>query len=354
MLVARPALVARLALVALTALLAVKVHAEEAFDPRFAASRSLHRSLASRTAPVESFETGGAVIVEEDIYGTDSTDDSEEVAAFATATAESPCGPGWKLLWNDEFKFDGKLDNKAWSYLQGNGSDFGLVGWGNQEMQTYTKSSKNVRVSKGALNLIARREGNKVTSGAVRTFKKVAVTPKKNSVIRVDVTARFPRGTGLAPFVEMLPNDSPSNVLGSGHYGDWAQSGAIINAQRVNSNKGYTGGILYGGVSPNVAASTFEGKSMKDPTGVHTYSFEWSLSSMKWYLDAKRTFKTTGWYTNDTGKLPKGAPFDRPFYMMIGLAVGGDQTGATPAQVLKTLKKPQTFKIEYLQICESV
>lgn len=344
--------------VALVAMLAAgAVNAVEDFDPSRAGSRSRRRSLTSRTATVEEDSSFG-VLVEEDIYGNmvdaASTEEvDEEVSAFAAASAESPCGPGWKLLWNDEFKYD-KLDKKAWSYLEGDGTAFGIPGWGNNELQTYTKSSKNVRVSKGKLNLIARREGKKITSGALRTYKKVAVAPSKNGAIRVDVTMQLPSKTGLKPFVQMLPNESPSNVLGAGHYGDWSQSGAIINAQRTNTEKGYSGGILYGGVSPNVAASTFAVTNMKDSKGTHTFSTEWSLSSMKFYQDSKKVFTAKNWYTNDTGNVPKGAPFDKPFYIMVALAAGGDQTGVTPAQVAKTLSKPQSFKIDYLQVCEKL
>ncbi len=350
-------LLSKLALVAVLA--AGLVNAVEDFDPSRSASRSRSRLLKSRdsTVTVEADDSSSGVLVEEDIYGgmvDVASTEEEEVSVLATATEESPCGPGWKLLWNDEFKFSGKLDKKAWSYLEGDGTSFGIPGWGNNELQTYTKSSKNVRVKKGRLELIARRDGKEITSGAVRTYKKVAVVPKKNGVIRVDVTMKMPSKTGLKPFVQMLPNESPSNVLGEGHYGGWSQSGAIINVQRTNTEKGYSGGILYGGVSPNVVANTFVVDNMKDSKGTHTFSTEWSLSSMKFFQDSKRVHKAKDWYTNDTGKVQKGAPFDKPFYLMIAMAAGGDQTGATPAQVAKTLKKPQTFKIDYVQICEKV
>ena len=137
---------------------------------------------------------------------------------LATATDESPCGAGWNLLWNDEFKYSGKPDKDAWSYLEGDGTSFGIPGWGNNELQTYTKSSKNVRVSKGRLALIARRDGKDITSGAVRTYKKVAVAPKKKGVIRVDVdwvrrralvSQRF-----LVEAIEVKSNLEPKVLLG--------------------------------------------------------------------------------------------------------------------------------------------
>lgn len=105
------------------------------FNPAFSASRSLKRRTLSRVTPVDAGSSG--VLVEEDIYGTvdaASVSDSE-VSALAAATPESPCGPGWKLLWNDEFKYNGKLDKNAWSYLEGDGTSFGIPGWGNGELQ---------------------------------------------------------------------------------------------------------------------------------------------------------------------------------------------------------------------------
>ena len=191
-------MLSKLALVAMLAAGAVNAVEDLDFDPRRSASRSRRRSLNSRNSAVtiEADDSSSGVLVEEDIYGgmvdVASTEEEEEVAAFAAATDESPCGPGWKLLWNDEFKYTGKLDKNAWSYLEGDGRSFGIPGWGNNELQTYTKSSKNVRISNGKLNLIARRDGKVITSGAVRTYKNVAVAPKKNGVIRVDGVGGVP------------------------------------------------------------------------------------------------------------------------------------------------------------------
>ena len=81
------------------------------FDPAVAASRSLKRRTVSRVAPIANAGDTSGILVQEDIYASVEPasvgdDDGELVSAFAAATAESPCGPGWKLLWNDEFKFD--------------------------------------------------------------------------------------------------------------------------------------------------------------------------------------------------------------------------------------------------------
>jgi beta-glucanase (GH16 family) len=100
----------------------------------------------------------------------------------------------------------------------------------------------------------------------------------------------MPLGVGLWPSINLLPEDSPEFCLGCGYYGDWPQSGAITLSQRLNKDKDYTGGILYGGVAPSVAASTFSQKIASEPTGYHTYTLEWSSSKMKWKLDGKTVY----------------------------------------------------------------
>ena len=52
----------------------------------------------------------------------------------------------WKLVWSDEFKKDGLPDPAKWDY------DIGGSGWGNNELQYYTKARKeNARIENGKL-----------------------------------------------------------------------------------------------------------------------------------------------------------------------------------------------------------
>ena len=59
----------------------------------------------------------------------------------------------WRLVWADEFNYNGLPDPKKWSY------DVGGHGWGNKELQYYTDQRKeNARVEDGHLIIEARRE----------------------------------------------------------------------------------------------------------------------------------------------------------------------------------------------------
>lgn len=52
----------------------------------------------------------------------------------------------WKLIWSDEFNYNGLPDSSKWSY------DIGGKGWGNNESQYYTKAdTANAYVRDGEL-----------------------------------------------------------------------------------------------------------------------------------------------------------------------------------------------------------
>src|SRR3954462_2918136 len=59
----------------------------------------------------------------------------------------------WKLVWSDEFNYNGLPDSSKWSY------DKGGDGWGNHELEYYTTARKeNARVENGELVIEAIKE----------------------------------------------------------------------------------------------------------------------------------------------------------------------------------------------------
>ena len=61
----------------------------------------------------------------------------------------------WNLVWNDEFN-GSELDSNNWTHEIGTGSQNGLYGWGNSELQYY--QPQNSLVSNGTLKIIAQQE----------------------------------------------------------------------------------------------------------------------------------------------------------------------------------------------------
>ena len=60
-------------------------------------------------------------------------------------------------MCNDEFDSD-TLDTTKWAFQYGTGSEYGLDGWGNSELQYYTDREDNVRIEDGKLIITAVKE----------------------------------------------------------------------------------------------------------------------------------------------------------------------------------------------------
>lgn len=70
---------------------------------------------------------------------------------FITILAGAAQAGEWKLVWSDEFDYEGLPDKTKWDYEEG------FIR--NEEMQYYTRErSENVRVADGALVIEGRKE----------------------------------------------------------------------------------------------------------------------------------------------------------------------------------------------------
>ena len=82
-----------------------------------------------------------------------------DMADITVEDSSNPYTPsGWRMIWNDEFTGN-KLDTTKWNYQEGfllDENDINTAGWGNQELEYYTKD--NVSVSDGNLNIIMKKQ----------------------------------------------------------------------------------------------------------------------------------------------------------------------------------------------------
>ena len=93
-----------------------------------------------------------------------------------------------KLVWSDEFNTDGVPDTSKWGY------DLGSGGWGNNELEYYTNSSNNVKVTNGNLVITAIKQsfnGSDYTSARLLTKNKFSF-----AYGRIDVRAKLPASLG--------------------------------------------------------------------------------------------------------------------------------------------------------------
>jgi len=160
-----------------------------------------------------------------------------------TSVTNSAVAPGGSLtlVWSDEF--DGaQLDPELWFFETGDGSDQGIPGWGNNELEYYLPD--NAQVANGMLTITAREE-----SIAQYNYSSARINTRDRFAFkygRVEARMRLPAGQGLWPAFWMLPQDSV--------YGAWAASGEIdimeaVNLDGAGGNR-VLGTLHYGGTRP--------------------------------------------------------------------------------------------------------
>src|SRR6516162_6766876 len=129
------------------------------------------------------------------------------LVSFASAywhQASEPKAETWKLVWSDEF--DGKeIDRTKWDFDLGNGfynyeSNTWIKGWGNGELQYYTREPENVFVKDGMLHIRAVKEsydGCGYTSARLKTRKRDGSPLFSQRYGRFEFRAKLPTGRGV-------------------------------------------------------------------------------------------------------------------------------------------------------------
>lgn len=251
------------------------------------------------------------------------------LAAFATLSA-APAQAQYTLAWEDNF--DGTTVNTSkWAFQTGTGCPT-LCNWGNNELQYYR--AENATVAGGFLTITARQQafgGKSYTSARLRSLGLADFTYGK-----IEMRAKLPIGRGLWPAFWMLPTNSP--------YGNWPMSGEIDIMEYVGHQPAQVFGTLhygnpnqiYSSTSTSLASGTFH-------DGFHTFAIEWEPNRIRWLVDDVQYACKSNWISS-AGGYP--APFDKPFHMLLNLAVGGNLPGSPDGSTVF----PQEFVIDYVRV----
>ncbi|MET0405257.1 MAG: family 16 glycosylhydrolase [Cystobacter sp.] len=205
----------------------------------------------------------------------------------------------WVQIWSDEF--DGtSINTSNWHH--------NTTIHVNNEQQQYVDSSQNVQVSNGTLKLIARYQptnGYPYTSGRLESAGK-----REFSHGRVEARLKLPVGPGLWPAFWMLGNDI--NQVG------WPACGELDIMENVGYGE-WTSGALHG---PGYSGDTPINSRFYPNSSVsnwHVYRTDYSSTEIKWFIDDVLVKTATKGEVNRYGNWV----YDKPYYIILNLAVGG-------------------------------
>jgi beta-glucanase (GH16 family) len=171
-----------------------------------------------------------------------------------------------------------------------------------------------------------RSPSGKYTSGRIKTQGRFEVQYGK-----IEARIRIPRGQGGWPAFWMLGKDIPT--VG------WPRSGEIDIMENIGKEPSLVHGTVHGpgysGAKGITAARTVS------RGGFHIYGVEWTADSIDFQVDGRSYAKVTH------ASLPAGAQwaFDKPLFILLNLAIGGDWPGNPDSQHLS-----QSMLVDWVKV----
>ena len=228
-----------------------------------------------------------------------------------------------KVIFEDNFNGN-SLDEASWNFELGDGCP--NCGWGNNERQLYTKD--NVKVENGHLIITAEKSGDNYTSSRITTKDKVEF---KYGI--VEARLKLATGQGVWPAFWMLGADF--NEKG------WPACGEIDIMEYVGKQQDtiYTSLHTADSYGETINSRQTEVKGIEE--GFHTYKADWTKNSIIFSIDDAVVYTFSPEEKND-----ETWPFDKPFFVLLNLAVGGNFGGPEVDDSIF----PQEYIVDYIKV----
>lgn len=257
----------------------------------------------------------------------------------------------YNLVWSDEFDYSGAPDSTVWNFEQGFAR--------NEELQWYQK--ENAYCKDGLLIIEAKsekrdnpiyEEGSNDWRRSRRfiecTSSSITTSGKKEFLYgRFEVRARIPVGKGAWPAIWTLGNAM-----------EWPSCGEIdiMEFYRKSDVPHILANACWGTEqrwnakwqSKAVPFSHFLEKNPDWASEFHIWRMDWDETSIKLYLDDELLNEI---FLKDTynGSLGNNKnPFMQPHYILLNLAVGGINGGATVPEAF-----PMRYEIDYVRVYQN-
>ncbi len=232
------------------------------------------------------------------------------------------------LIWSDEFDYTGLPNSTYWNMETGGG------GWGNNELQYYTKREDNALVANGVLTITAKEEsygGRDYTSARITTQNKFDFKYGK-----IEARIKLPYGKGIWPAFWML-GDNISSV-------GWPVCGEIDIMEMVGGDNNGDNTVYSTLHWQHDGGHADYGESYKLSSGVfaddfHTFAVEWDTQEIRGYVDDIQ-------YFNADITPSQLSEFHNNFFIILNIAVGGNWPGSPNA----TTSFPQKMEIDYVRV----
>jgi beta-glucanase (GH16 family) len=238
----------------------------------------------------------------------------------------------WKLVWSDEFNYQGLPDPAKWTFEEGF--------LRNHESQYYTQARlENCRVEHGNLVIECRQDHFAPTNHAPVQYTSASITTKYKASWqygRIEVRAKIPQGKGVWPAIWTLG----TNVTTVG----WPRCGEIDIMEFVGKQPDHIYGTIHYALQGKPQANQGSFCTRRPVDGFHRYAIEWTPERIDFYFDEHKYHSVL---ISQAGP-PDRNPFCQPHFIILNFALGGDWGGP-----IDDAKLPQKFLIDYVRVYQA-
>ena len=259
---------------------------------------------------------------------------------------------GWKLVWNDEFDYEGQPNPEIWRH------ENGFVR--NNEDQWYQPENANCKDGVltisgelehrpnptyviGSNNWKTKREYIRYTAASVNTRGK-----KEFQYGRFEVRAKIPTAKGAWPAIWTLGVDMPWPSNGEIDIMEYYQ---IEDKPHILANAAW-GGDRPGNAQWNTQTIPFGHFTEKDANWAdkfHIWRMDWDEEAIRLYLDDELLNETLLKDTKNGSHGQFKNPFMQPHYILLNLAIGGNNGGKIDDSAF-----PMRYDIDYVRVYQKV
>ncbi len=255
-------------------------------------------------------------------------------AGVAVVVFVSGASTGTEVLSSDFNGPAGSAPGAPWRPVTG------ASGWGNDELECYTADRDNAEQDgAGHLVITARHEsGHICADGAPSDYTSARLTTLGTLSVthgRLEIRAKVPTARGTWPAFWALGTDAAS--VG------WPKSGEI-DVFETNGDSNIWYGSVHGpttsGAAWGIVNSCVSGTSLG--TRFHTYAVTWSADAIRFAIDGAACATVSRAQVERRGEWV----FDKPFYLLVNLAIGGTFTKSPDAHGTW----PQQYVIDWVHV----
>lgn len=270
------------------------------------------------------------------------------LAALACAGGHAESPAGWELVWHDEFEQAGRPDSTIWSFEEGYArnheaqwyqADNAVCRDGCLVIEARPDSRPNPLYRSGSTDWRASRPTLGYTASSLHTRGKKSV-----HYGRVEVCARIPVASGAWPAIWLLGEEM-----------EWPSCGEIdmMEYYQVGGKPHILANACWGNDRPydavwNSSKTPFTHFTDRDPQWAdkfHLWRMDWDEQSIRLYLDDE-LLNEIPLSSTVNGSIGHGTnPFTRPQYLLLNLALGGDNGGPIDDSAM-----PMRYEIDYVRV----